>query len=606
MNSQLRIALNCLFFIQLSLMGLAQPGVITTVAGKNSAGFSGDGELAASAQLNAPSGSAVDTAGNLFIADTQNHRIRKVTPDGIISTVAGGGYYPNNGLDGQIGDGGLATSAHLSYPTSVAIDNAGNLYIADTGENCIRKVVPNGIISTVAGIAYVDPNGEGAYGGDNGPATSAWLYVPESVAIDTSGNLYIADSGNHKVRKVTPDGIIRRIAGGVWSYNPNQFYVGDGGPATSAWMFWPTSVAVDISGNLFIADNHRIRKVAPDGFITTVAGTGTSGFSGDGELATSALLNPNGIAVDIAGNLFITDTDHNRIRRVTPRGIITTVAGNGESGFFGDSGPAIHAELNDPCGITLDSNGNLFFADTGNNRIRKVTALPADTYFPQVAIGGGWSTTFTLINTGPNIVSGNLILSDNQGNPLNVSTSILGTGSSFPISMPAGGTMFLFANPISPGDTAKSGWAAVETYGGLLDGVATYQSSHQAVLQNAAGVLSSQPTQFATIPIDENDSQNIKTAYAIANPTDQVLTIKFALVDTNGIVVDDSVSVTLNPGQQFAKYFNQDFSNRPIFQGSIVLRTQGEGAFVAVALSQNQHIFTAIPIIPSVATNISN
>jgi hypothetical protein len=230
----------------------------------------------------------------------------------------------------------------------------------------------------------------------------------------------------------------------------------------------------------------------------------------------------------------------------------------------------------------------------------------SDIYFPQVAIGGGWTTSFALGNTGSTVISGNLVLTDSQGKPFTVDSSILGIGSSFPISIPAGGAMFLNAKPLSPNDAAQSGWARVEAYGGTLNGVATYQSISQGAIQSATGVLSSQPMQFATIAINDDASQSRSTAYGIANPTGQILAIKIALVDSNGMVVDDTKSITLNPGQQIARYFNQDFLNRPTFQGSIVLRAQGGGAFIAVALIQNQQIFTAIPVIPGKAANIQN
>ena len=216
---------------------------------------------------------AVDASGNLYIADTGNNRIRKVSATGIITTVAG------NGSAGYSGDGGPATSAQLDGPEGVAVDGSGNLYIADTCNNRIRKVSATGIITTVAG------NGSAGYSGDGGPATSAQLSLPAGVAVDGSGNLYIADSGNNRIRKVSATGIITTVAG-----NGSPGYSGDGGPATSAQLNQPAGVAVDASGNLYIADssNNRIRKVSATGIITTVAGNGFDGYSGDGGPATSA------------------------------------------------------------------------------------------------------------------------------------------------------------------------------------------------------------------------------------------------------------------------------------------------------------------------------
>jgi len=333
-------------------------GTINTVAGNGTQGFSGDGGSATSAQLWNPSGVAVDTAGNLFIADTNNNRVRKVAPGGVISTVAG------NGIPGFSGDGGPATSAQLSDPSGVAVDSAGNLFIADLVNNRIRMVTTGGVISTVAG------NGSFGFSGDGGPAIDAQFNYPSGVAVDTAGNLYIADRGNSRVRKVT-GGVISTVAG-----NGNFGFSGDGGPATSAQLNSPAGVAVDTAGNLFIADlfNNRIRKVTTGGVISTMAGNGSFGFSGDGGSAISAQLSdPYGVGVDAAGNLFIADTNNNRIRKVTPAGIISTVAGNGSFGFSGDGGPATSAQLSDPYGVGVDAAGNLFIADSPNDRVRMVT-----------------------------------------------------------------------------------------------------------------------------------------------------------------------------------------------------------------------------------------
>jgi sugar lactone lactonase YvrE len=592
MMSLTRIGLASLFVAQLSLSSFAQSGIITTVAGNGTNGFSGDGGPAISAQLKGPRGIAVDLAGNLFIADTYNGRIRKVTSDGVITTVAGIGT-----SSGSSGDGGPATSAQIGQPSGTAVDSAGNLFITDSDR--IRKVTIDKIIHTVAG------NGSSGSSGDGGPATSARLYGPYGIAVDSAGNLFIADTYNNRIRKVTTGGIISTVAG-----NGSSGFSGDGGPATSAQLNIPWNVAVDSAGNLFIADrdNHRIRKVTPDGIIRTAAGIGTAGFSGDGGPASSAQLDsPLGAAADSAGNLFIADTFNSCIRKVTPDGIISTVAGNGSSGFSGDGGPATSANLSWPSGIAVDSAGNLLIVDTNNHRIRKVTlGNSSNLFFPHVAVGGSWATSFTLSNTSANAISGNLIITDAQGNPFTVNSSSMGIGSSFPISMPSGGAAFLTVHSLSPNDPQKSGWAKVESWGGSLNGVATFfQSVSQETIQNAAGVPASQPTQFATIPVDENASLSRFTAYGIANPTNQIMAVKLALVDSNGILVDDTKSITLNPREQVARYLNQDFQ-RSTFQGSLVLRAQGGGTFVMVALIQNQQLFTAIPVTPEKAPNIPN
>jgi secreted PhoX family phosphatase len=342
------------------VLKLDQQGILTVVAGNGIQRFSGDGGPATSAALNYPTEVAVDAAGNLFIADNFNNRIRKVTPEGIITTVAG------NGVQGYSGDGGQATSASLNYPAGVAVDATGNLFIADYGNNRIRKVTTGGAITTVAG------NGISGFSGDGGAATSASMNGPSGIAVDAAGNLFVAEDLNHRIRKLTPDGIITTVAG-----NGIPGFLGDGGAATSASLelgLLSSGVAVDIAGNLFIADafNNRIRKVTPEGVITTVAGNGVPGFSGDGGLATSASMNgPVGVAVDAAGNLFI--ADYNRVRKVMPSGVIITVAGNGTSLFGGDGSTATAAVLHAPIGLARDPAGNLFIADASNNRIRKVT-----------------------------------------------------------------------------------------------------------------------------------------------------------------------------------------------------------------------------------------
>jgi len=312
-----------------------------------------------------PHGMAIDAQGNLFVTERGNNRVRKVTPDGIISTVAGNG---KSGWNGVISDGGPATEAVVGGPTGVAVDARGNLYIATgTHDNRIRKVTPDGIIHTVAG------NGIRGFGGDGGPATAAALNYPQDVIVDTQGNLYIADSYNHRIRKVTPDGIIHTVAG-----NGSAGFSGDGGPATAAALNGPVGLAADAQGNLYIADanNRRIRKVTPDGIIRTVAGTGLSAYSGDGGSATAArFYSTLGVAVDAQGNLYVADSF--RVRRVSPDGIINTVAGKGSSaGDFGEGGPATAAALGSTLrGLTVDARGNLYIADYTNYRVRKV--LPA-------------------------------------------------------------------------------------------------------------------------------------------------------------------------------------------------------------------------------------
>jgi uncharacterized protein (TIGR03437 family) len=318
--------------------------------------YSGDGGPATSAQLNDPSAIAVDSSGNFYFADTQNNVVRKVTAAGAISTIAG------NGTAGFGGDGSAATAAQLNRPQGIAVDSSGNVYVADTQNARVRKI-SGGTITTVAG------SGTPGYGGDGGSATAAQLYVPIGVAVDASGNLYIADFTNNRIRKVS-GGIITTVAG-----NGLSGYSGDSGPAASAQLNGPTGVAVDSNGNFYIADlnNNAVREVS-GGKIMTVAGTGLPGVAGDGGPATAALVgNPTGIAVDASGNLYIASGSATVRKVYANTGFITTIAGNGTRGYSGDGGSAPFGELNGPISVAVTAAGNVYVADSANNAIRLLT-----------------------------------------------------------------------------------------------------------------------------------------------------------------------------------------------------------------------------------------
>jgi len=349
---------------------LPQNGVIGTLAGNGTSGYSGDNGLATSAELTYPGGVAVDGSGNIYIADTGNCVVRLVSAStGVITTVAG------NGSTGYSGDNGAATSAHLNSPAGVALDGTGNLYIVDSGNSVIRMVsASTGVITTVAG------NGIQGYSGDGGLATAAELNQPAAIAIGPDSSMYIVDSFNAAVRKVAASsGIITTIAGnGTWGYS------GDNGAATDASLFYPDAIALDLSNNLYIADyfDHTIRKVTTaTGIITTVAGNGTDGYSGDGGQATNAQLDyPQGVAVDSLGNIYIAHSEAGYIREViASSGIITTIAGNGNATYSGDGGPAPQAGLFYPALIAVTSAPtsvfNVYVADLGNNAIRAFSSF---------------------------------------------------------------------------------------------------------------------------------------------------------------------------------------------------------------------------------------
>ena len=375
-------------------LGRAQ-GVLTvtpgrsasTAAGTGATGYSGDNGAAASATLASPAAVAYDTNGNLFLADRDNHVIREVVKSsGNIVTVAG------SGVPGFSGDGGAATSAQLDTPTGIAVDGSGNLYIADSHNNRIRKV-SGGTISTIAGI------GTAGFFGDGATAVTAQLSLPQGVAVDGSGNVYIADTNNHRIRKVT-GATITTLAG-----TGDQGFSGDGASATAALLDSPTSVAVDATGTVYFADrlNQRVRAIATSGVITTVAGSGTGSFSGsfggDGANATAASLSkPTGVSVDASGTIYIADTDNQRIRAVTG-GAISTTAGNGLQDFSGDGGALNAASLNVPRAVVTDAAGNLSIADTLNDRVR--AANDATVTFDSAQVGVSSTTqTITLNNSG--------------------------------------------------------------------------------------------------------------------------------------------------------------------------------------------------------------
>ena len=394
-------------------------GIITTFAGTGTAGFSGDGGAAGAAQLNLPYGLAVDAAGYLYIADLGNNRVRRVSPDGTITTIAG------TGVEGYSGDGGQASAAQLYTPRNVAVDAAANFYIAEFEGHRVRKVTPAGVIATVAGT------GVAGLGGDGGPATIAQLSFPAGLAVDRTGALYIADSGNDRVRKILPGGVISTVLGGnastalatptavavdrslniyvaeylspivhsytaagVWSNfagSGAMGYAGDGGPATTAQLAMAShDLAPDLAGDVFLADGMRVREVYADGLISTAAGDGYLHAVGDGTPATSAVLyQPSAVALDAAGNLFIADTGTARVRIVLATGLIQTLAGDGIAGYNNDGIPATAAELWEPMGLAFDPWGNLFLADTNNQRVREISAGVISTFAGTGAAGTG-------------------------------------------------------------------------------------------------------------------------------------------------------------------------------------------------------------------------
>lgn len=382
--------------LMICVSSVSHSQIINTIAGDGVYGYFGDGGTATAAEFALPSGIALDASGNVYTGDHYNSRVRIVNTSGVINTFAG------NGTMGFSGDGGQATAAELAWPTGVGVDASGTVYIADYDNNRIRMVNTSGIISTFAG------NGAQSFGGDGGPATAAQFYDPTGVWAAPNGDVYIADHVNGRIRVVNTSGIINTVAGNGWFG-----YSGDGGQATDAELCWPTATVMDSHGNLFIADqyNNRVRMINTSGVISTIAGNGynrpyNGGYSGDGGPATAAELYwPTGLVFDKGGDLLIADSGNNCIRMINTSGIISTIAGNGFSGYFGDGGQATAAELMGPEGVALDASGNVYIADTYNYRLREVTGIPTGIN-TQLVIDNPQITVYPVPNNGNFTITG--------------------------------------------------------------------------------------------------------------------------------------------------------------------------------------------------------
>ena len=332
---------------------------VTTLAGSGRQGYA-DG-LGTAASFKWPYGVAVDMSGNVYVADTGNNRIRKITPNGNVTTLAGSGS--RGYADGQ----GTAAIFHSPFG-DLAVDGSGNVYVADTNNNRIRKITPSGDVTTLAGSGRNSFNGdtaviEGSSYAD-GPGTKASFASPSGVAVDGSGNVYVADTGNHRIRKITPGGNVTTLAGSGSIGHVD-------GQGSEASFYEPTGVAVDESRNVYVADkgNARIRKITPSGNVTTLAGSGSRGY-GEGQGTAASFAYPYGLAVDGVGNVYVADNGNNRIRKITPSGNVTTLAGSGSYGST--DGPGTSASFNSSTGVAVDGSGNVYVADMFNHRIRKI------------------------------------------------------------------------------------------------------------------------------------------------------------------------------------------------------------------------------------------
>ncbi len=466
--------------------------IITTIAGNGVAGVSLDhGVAATNVSLNYPSSLTLDIYGNLFFSDAGNNEIREVDTNGLLWNIAG------KFIAGYSGDGGYAIYAELNSPEGLVVDSFGNIFFADEGNFRIRKCGEDAYsgITTVAG--------GGSSLGSGIQATNAYIVFPGGVALDKHGNMYIPDYGNCRVCKVDLNGIITTIAG-----NGTKAHSGDGGAATNASLDFPQSVALDAYGNLFISEfqDGDVRKIDTNGIITTIAGNGTNSFSGDGGAATNASLEyPNGIAIDLFGNVFIADNGNSRIREVSTNGIITTFAGNTFFGYSGDGGSATNATLQNPSGVTVDSFGNLYIADSGNNVIRKVSAfgsLPTltlnnvttndDGNYNVIITGAQGSVTSSIVT----LTATMLPTITSQPQPLTVTN---GCPASFVVA--ADGWPSLTYQWFFNGTNLL---ASTNTTLALLNAFPVNTGAYTVIITNAYGSITSNPAMLTVLPLGIN------------------------------------------------------------------------------------------------------
>ena len=379
LRGALRVAGLAVCFLPLLCPAQTAPTyTISAAVGNGTAGFSGDGAAATDAEVNFPAAMFLDGAGNLYIADQANFRIRQVDVNGIISTIAG------TGTKGDTGNGDAATKAELSEIGGITLDSSGNIYLCETDKNYIRKIDTSGKISAFAGTGTAGFTGDTtaytiAYNKANNittvtTATSAEISAPTGIAVDSKGNVYFSDTSNNRIRMISAtDSTITTVAG-----DGTGAYYGDGAGAIYSEINHPTWMVFDASDNLYFCDslNHRVRKIAADDSrtITTVAGLGSAGNADNGGLAVNAQLHyPSSVALDSTGNIYIADFINNRVRMVTTNGVITTIAGNGKFGNTGDGGAALDARMYFPCAVVVDGSGNVYVIDSLNTRIRLLT-----------------------------------------------------------------------------------------------------------------------------------------------------------------------------------------------------------------------------------------
>ena len=532
----------------------------------------------------------MDKAANLYIADSFNQRIRRVDSSGTITTIAG------TGKPGFDGDGGPAIQARLSFPSDVAVDKAANLYIADSGNNSIRRVDASGTITTIAGT------GERGFFWDVGPAVEAKLDLPRGVAVDKAANLYIAGELNLGIRRVDASGTMSTVGGTQERLEldlPDELV---DSPGYQHEYTRDRRVEVDRSGNLYIAniDNNYVRRVDASGTATLIAGTRRPGYGGDGGPAVEAQLNfPAGLAVDHAGNVYIADTGNHRIRRIDATGTIRTIAGTGEPGFSGDGGPATKAQLSSPIALAVDGAGNLYVADLGNYRIRVLTPPPG-LDFAHFANGASITSDLVLVNVGTAPIRPTIYFYNKEGH-LIPGESIVDVRGDLGSQQDGAITVRTKMEPLGELTISTHGRGELVTGSvrveadGPIGGVLRFDIPEIGV----AGVGASQPVQDAIFPARRKEG-GINTGAAIRNLGDDPIVVSCQLMQ-EGTELEEK-DIPLEGNGQTAKFIQELFTKTDTsdFVGAVRCSAPDEGRFTGVALEMDpgNRIFTTLPLIP--------